>query len=226
MVPSVRAARAASRIASSNAVFCLTVLLGVVSVVSITGCHVVTDQELAAIRAQGQHHGPDPAKVFTDQMIPYADKNAKPAAQVIGALNQNFDDACKQYGFRQSQAFPCNFWIRVQGKVTRVDTASRVGKAYVDVTPASGGDAVHVALETGPVVIGTGVRDGFPGVKYSDFDDQTRFAAFGQAINKLVVERAQASLKLKVGDTVDVAAVYSSWSEPTGEIRAIPVAWK
>jgi len=29
-----------------------------------------------------------------------------------------------------------------------------------------------------------------------------------------------------VGDTVDVAAVFSSWSEPTGEILAIPVTWK
>jgi predicted lipoprotein len=204
----------------------LRVVLGVGVVAAVGGCHVVTDQELAAIRAQGQHHGPDPVRMFNDQMIPYADKNAKPAAQVIGALSQNFDDACKQYGFRQSSAFPCNFWIRVAGKVTRIDTTSRVGRAYVDVTPPGGGEAVHVALETGPVVIGTGVRDGFPGVKYGDFDDQSKFAVFGQEINKLVVAHAQESLKLKVGQSVDVAAVYSSWSEPAGEIRAIPVAWK
>ncbi|MBN3723041.1 DUF2291 family protein [Burkholderia sp. Ac-20379] len=219
MVPSIHAARSASFRAATR-------LLLLIGAASLAGCHVVTDQELAAIRAQGQHHGPDPEKIFTEQVIPYADKNAKPAAQVIGALNQNFDDACKQYGFRQSSAFPCNFWIRVQGTVSRIDTASRVGKAVVDVAPASGGgEPVQVALETGPVLIGTGVRDGFPGVKYGDFDDQTRFAAFGQAINKLVVARAEQS-KLKVGERVDVAAVYSSWSEPAGEIRAIPVAWK
>lgn len=199
-------------------------LMGVV--MSLGACHVVTDKELADIRSQGQRHGPDPAKVFNDQLIPYADKNAKPAAQVISALGANFDDACKQYGFRQSSAFPCNFWLRVQGKVTRIDDSSRVGKAYVDLTPASGGAPVSVVLQTGPVVIGTGVRDGFPGIKYSDFDDQTKFAAFGQEINKLVVARVHQSLQLKVGESVDVAAVYSSWSEPTGEIRAIPVAWK
>lgn len=210
--------------ASSVAV--LKRILVLIGVVSAAGCHVVTDQELAQIRAQGQHHGPDPEQIFNDQLVPYADKNAKPAAQVIDAVNQNFDDACKQYGFRQSSAFPCNFWIRVQGKVTRIDTASRVGKAYVEVGPPSGGQAIEIALETGPVLIGTGVRDGFPGVKYSDFDDQTRFAAFGMAINKLVVEREQKSLKLKVGETVDVAAVYSSWSQSAGDIRAIPVAWK
>ncbi|MFP6560496.1 DUF2291 family protein [Paraburkholderia sp. B3] len=219
MVSSLSALRSSVFIAAIGALVLL-------EIVSAGGCHVVTDQELAAIRSQGQHHGPDPAKIFSEQVIPYAEKNAKPAAQVIGALSQNFDDACKQYGFRQSAAFPCNFWIRVQGKVTRIDTASRVGKAYVDVSPPGGGDAIHVALETGPVVIGTGVRDGFPGVKYSDFDDQTRFAAFGQALNKLVVARAEQSLKLQVGESVDVAAVYSGWSEPSGEIRAIPVAWK
>jgi predicted lipoprotein len=200
--------------------------LVVVALVSVAGCHVVTDTELAQIRSQGQHQGPDPEKILNEQLIPYADKNARPAAQVIGAAGQNFDNACKEYGFRHSAAFPCNFWIRVQGKVIKVDTSSRVGKVFVDVTPASGGEPVHVALETGPVVIGTGVRDGFPGVKYSDFDDQTRFAVFGQDLNKLVVARAQKSLKPKVGDTVDVAAVFSSWSEPTGEIRAIPVTWK
>ena len=201
-------------------------LVSMLCVVSLSACHVVTDTELADIRAQGQHKGPDAAKILNDQLVPYADKNAKPAAQVISALNQNFDDACKQYGFRQSSAFPCNFWLRVQGKVTKIDSTSRVGKAYVEVTSANGGEPVQVALETGPVVIGTGVRDGFPGVKYSDFDDQTRFAAFGQELNKLVVARVQSSLKLKVGDAVDVSAVYSTWSEPAGEIRAIPVAWK
>ncbi|QSN64513.1 DUF2291 family protein [Caballeronia sp. M1242] len=201
-------------------------LVSMLCIASLSACHVVTDTELADIRAQGQHKGPDAAKILNDQLVPYADKNAKPAAQVISALNQNFDDACKQYGFRQSNAFPCNFWLRVQGKVTKIDSTSRVGKAYVEVAPANGGDPVQIALETGPVVIGTGVRDGFPGVKYSDFDDQTRFAAFGQELNKLVVARVQSSLKLKVGDSVDVSAVYSSWSEPAGEIRAIPVAWK
>lgn len=200
--------------------------LTVLGVVFVAGCHVVTDTELAQIRSQGQHQGPDPEKVLNEQLIPYADKNAKPAAQVIGAASENFDNACKDYGFRQSTAFPCNFWIRVQGKVVKIDDSSRVGKTYVDVTPATGGEPVQVALETGPVVIGTGVRDGFPGVKYSDFDDQTRFAVFGQDLNKLVVARAQKSLKVKVGESVDVAAVFSSWSEPTGEIRAIPVAWK
>lgn len=193
---------------------------------ALGACHVVTDTELAAIRSQGQHHGPDATKIFTDQLIPYADKSAKPAAQVVGALTENFDNACKQYGFRQSTAFPCNFWIRVQGKVTRIDDSSRVGKAYIELSQAANGAPVDIVLQTGPVVVGTGVRDGFPGVKYSDFDDQTKFAAFGQELNKLVVARVHQSLKLKVGDPVDVAAVYSSWSEPTGEIRAIPVAWK
>jgi hypothetical protein len=40
------------------------------------------------------------------------------------------------------------------------------------------------------------------------------------------VAHAEQSLKLQVGESVDVAAVYSGWSEPSGEIRAIPVAWK
>lgn len=203
-----------------------TTLLSTGFALALAGCHVVTDTELAAIRSQGQHHGPDAAQVLNTQLLPYADKNAKPAAQVVGALTQNFDTACKEYGFRQSTAFPCNFWIRVQGKVTRIDTSSRVGKAYVELTQAAGGEPVDIVLQMGPVIVGTGVRDGFPGIKYSDFDDQTRFAAFGQEINKLVVARVQSSLKLKVGDPVDVAAVYSSWSEPAGEIRAIPVAWK
>src|ERR1700722_12143379 len=175
---------------------------------TLAACHVVTDPELAAIRSQGQHHGPDAAQVFNGQLVPYADKNAKPAALVVGALTQNFDSACKLYGFRQSDAFPCNFWIRVQGKVTRIDDSSRVGKAYIELTQAAGGEPVDVVLQIGPVILGTGVRDGFPGIKYSDFDDQTKFAVFGQEINKLVVARLQRSLKLKVGDPIDVAAVY------------------
>ncbi|MGI4860203.1 MAG: DUF2291 family protein, partial [Janthinobacterium lividum] len=141
-------------------------------VLSLSACHVVSEQELADIHSQGQHRGPDATKIFTEQLVPYADKNAKPAAEVIGAVSENFDNACKQYGFRQTSAFPCNFWLRVQGRVTRIDHASRVGKTYVELTPSPGSEPLRIVLETGPVVVGTGVRDAFPGIKYGDFNDQ------------------------------------------------------
>lgn len=44
--------------------------LVVVALVSVAGCHVVTDTELAQIRSQGQHQGPDPEKILNEQLIP------------------------------------------------------------------------------------------------------------------------------------------------------------
>ena len=192
---------------------------------SLGGCTVVSDQELAQLQAKGQRHGPDPVATLATGVRPYAKSHAKPIGEVLKALNADgasFDDVCKKYGFRQTTAFPCNFWISVDGKVGAIDTASRMGKAEVAVADA--GDS-QIALQLGPVLIGTGVRDGYPGVKYSDFDDQTRFAVFGQAMNKQLVTELQ-TFKPTTGSTVHVVGVFSGWSAPAGLVRVIPVIWQ
>jgi predicted lipoprotein len=189
------------------------------------GCKVVSDQQLAQIQAKGQRHGPDPVATLETGVRPYAKAHARPIAEVLKALgadNADFDALCRQYGFRQSSAFPCNFWVSVEGRVARVDTASRMGKAEIEVAGVGDG---KVAVLMGPVLVGTGVRDGFPGVKYSDFDDQTRFAAFGQELNRQLVAQLK-SFQPRPGGEVHVVGVFSGWSAPAGMVRVVPVSWQ
>lgn len=206
----------AQRLLGAGAVL-LAVLLG--------GCKMVTQEELAQIRSAGQRVGPDPQALLTQKIVPYAQQKATPAGEVLGAARENFDSACQKYGFHHSAAFPCNFWVVVQGQVKEMKTTSRNGKAVIE-AQAADGKPVRVSLQIGPVIVGNGVRDGSPDIKYADFDDQTRFAEFGRELNKLIVEQMGDAKALKPGDAVDVVGVYSSWSEPGDEVLVVPVVWK
>lgn len=200
-------------------------LCAALSLGALSGCKVVSEQELGQIQAAGQRHGPDPVATLQTGVLPYAKAHARPVAEVLKALdadNADFDALCKRYGFRQSSAFPCNFWVSVEGKVSALDTASRMGKAEVAVADVG---EHKIAVLLGPVLLGTGVRDGFPGVKYGDFDDQTRFAAFGQAINKQLVAQLK-GFQPKPGQEVHVVGVFSGWNAPVGMVRVVPVSWQ
>ena len=68
-----------------------------------------------------------------------------------------------------------------------VDNKSRVGLALVDLTPVDG--QVDAALQIGPVLRGTALRDSLDFVKFGDFVNQVAFAEVATALN----ERARQS---------------------------------
>jgi predicted lipoprotein len=69
-------------------------------------------------------------------------------------------------------ASPC--LVRGQGRVVRVDTSSRAGMAFLD----SG-----IAVQIGPVIRGTALRDALPFIRFSQFTNQLEFARVGNALN-------------------------------------------
>lgn len=73
-----------------------------------------------------------------------------------------------------------------QGRVAQVDTASRTGIAIVDV-----GGGQTVAIQIGPVIRGTSLRDALPFIQFSQFVNQLQFARVGNALN----DRAAQSLR-------------------------------
>ncbi len=195
------------------------------------GCRLISKDRLAEIYDAEKKPELSAADILDTGIRPYALKTAKPATEVLEALDEDFDDACRTFGFRHSAtAFPCNFWIEVKGIIVKVDTESQNGQAWVlpDGVAADPADAEAgtVVLLIGPAIDSMGPRDGYPDLRYEQFNDQTRYGAFGREINRLISADIRAKLASAVGEHVDVIGVLATWDTPMGHAEIVPVVFK
>jgi predicted lipoprotein len=82
--------------------------------------------------------------------------------------------------------------VRGAGVITSVDERSRMGVAYVDLAPADG--KPDVALQVGPVLRGTAVRDALDFIRFTDFANQIDFARVANELNARVLTSVLAPL--------------------------------
>lgn len=103
---------------------------------------------------------------------------------------------------REAAAAASPRFVRGQGIVTRVDTRSRVGLAFVDLAPADGRE--DVAIQVGPVLRGTALRDALSFIRFGDFSNQLAYADVANALNGRVASSVVDHIEpaALVGDTV------------------------
>jgi predicted lipoprotein len=82
--------------------------------------------------------------------------------------------------------------VRGAGVITSVDERSRMGMAYVDLVPTDG--RPDVALQIGPVLRGTTVRDAVGFIRFTDFANQIDFARVASELNARVLASVIAPL--------------------------------
>jgi predicted lipoprotein len=75
-------------------------------------------------------------------------------------------------------------FVKVTGVVTAVDRRSRVGVAHMRTGTAS---AVLIAVQVGPVIRGTALRDAVRFLSFTGFANQSEFAAVSNALNDRVL---------------------------------------
>ncbi|MEG3130187.1 DUF2291 domain-containing protein [Pantoea cypripedii] len=179
-------------------------------VVILSGCRIVSQQELADLKNPPNPQMTNIAGTWQQKLVPQVAHDAKPLAQLMKELQsaKDFDTACKTLGYRSQEENPCVFSVSVQGEVTGVNTTSRSGK--MTVKDASG---ETVTVQMGPIIRGTALRDAYKGASYQDFNDQVLFGDYGRAINQQASNMMQ-TFKPKIGDKVALAGVFSSWDIP------------
>ena len=74
--------------------------------------------------------------------------------------------------------------VKGEGRVLRVDASSPTGMLTIDVEPYDG--RPDAAVEIGPVIRGTTLRDALPFIQFSQFVNQLQFAQVGNALNDRV----------------------------------------
>lgn len=108
------------------------------------------------------------------------------------------------------------------GRVLRVDTASRTGLMLIDMAPYDG--RAEAALQIGPVLRGTALRDALPFIQFSQFVNQLEFARVGNALNDRVWKRVLAELpKDRLTGATATFAGAASRPEAGGLIEIVPV---
>lgn len=180
------------------------------AVLTLGGCRIVSQQELADLKSPPNPHMTSIDKTWQDQIVPQVVARARPVAELMTALRaaKDFDSACKTLGYRAQDENPCVFYVKVEGNISKIDSASRSGKMTIQDLSGS-----NVVVQIGPTLRGTLLRDGYQGASYQDFNDQVLFGEYGRAINEHAVNMIQAA-QVKTGETTQVYGVFSAWDIP------------
>ena len=182
--------------------------LAIAAVMVLSGCRVVSQQELAALQSPVNPHLAQAGALYHEQMVPQVMKSAVPLARLIAQIEQakDFDTACQQFGYRAQPEFPCHFSTQVSGEITAINTQSRSGRLTLKLTD---GPIGSVDVQIGPVYRGT-------------VNDQTLFGDFAKSINQASIAEL-AGFVPKVGDKITVYGVFTSWQLPAEPLLITPV---
>lgn len=190
----------------------LTVLL-------VGGCKIVSQQELANLKNPPNPEMADIQQTWHQKIVPQYVGEAKPADELLKTLQlqKNFDNACKKMGYRSQNENPCVFAVQIIGEVTKVNTTSRNGR--MTVRDATGQEII---VQTGPIIRGTNLRDGYKGTSYQNFNDQVLYGDYGKTINQQASDM-MAAFKPVLGDKIIVSGVFSAWNIPQSIPDITPV---
>jgi predicted lipoprotein len=112
------------------------------------------------------------------RVLAEADQTARDAATVL---------LTSAPGSGAADASPAqqSFFVRGTGVVSRAELESRAGQALVRIDHP--GPPVTVAIQVGPVLRGTALRDAVSFIRFTDFANQSDFAAVATALNERVL---------------------------------------
>lgn len=159
--------------------------------------------------------------IWSAKVLPAALDGSADLGTLIAALRSDPPAAIRRYGHRQGEGAAC-FLVKGQGRVLRVDAASRSGSIMVDLPPYDG--RPDAAIQIGPVILGTALRDALPFIDFAQFVNQLDFADAGNELNARVVKTVLAPVPFKELPG-KVVSFWGACEQPApGEVpRIVPI---
>jgi predicted lipoprotein len=138
----------------------------------------------------GTQHGQGAAAKFVDpiwdsKVLPTIQEKAQDIAKILPEIRSDPETAGQKYGRREATN-PYNYMIKGTGKVTEIHNESRVGTATVEIPELN----EKVALQIGPVVRGTALRDATGIVSFNQFSNQLDYADVSKEMNSRALKTA------------------------------------
>ena len=113
------------------------------------------------------------------------EEKAQDIAKVLPEIRADPNAAGEKYGRREATN-PYNYMVKGTGKVTEINTVSAAGTAIVEIP----GLDEKVALQIGPVVRGTALRDATGLVSFNQFANQLDYADVSKEMNTRALKTA------------------------------------
>ncbi|MFZ0502088.1 MAG: DUF2291 domain-containing protein [Chthoniobacterales bacterium] len=120
---------------------------------------------------------------------PVFEDKAPDIAKVLPEIRADSNAAGEKYGRREATN-PYNYMVKGTGKVTEINTTSAAGTATVEIP----GLEEKVALQIGPVVRGTALRDATGLVSFNQFSNQLDYADVSKEMNSRALKTAFAAV--------------------------------
>ncbi len=130
--------------------------------------------------------------MWDSRLIPAIDRSAVDVRTLLDALAASPAEAREKFGRRETGG-AVYFIVKGEGRALSVDTHSRNGLLFVDVAPFDG--RADLAIQIGPVLRGTALRDATGLVRFTDFINQLQFADVANEMNARVLNTVLANLK-------------------------------
>jgi predicted lipoprotein len=111
--------------------------------------------------------------------------------------------------------------VKGEGRVLRVDTSSRTGLLLIDAEPYDG--RPDAALQIGPVIRGTTLRDALPFIQFSQFVNQLQFAQVGNALNGRVCAALASFSTRDLAGSIVVFSGAAAQPPEGGLLEIVPV---
>ena len=143
--------------------------------------------------------------IWSSQVLSTFDAKSVDAATLLAALIADPVAAEKKYGNQAADNGPYSFMIKGSGKVLE---AGADGLA-VDLAPPDG--KADVTINTGPVILGTALRDAVGFIKFGDFTNQIDYAQVSTEMKNEVKTTVFASFDATnaVGKTVSFEGAFA-----------------
>ena len=120
-----------------------------------------------------------------DKLGSVFNEKAQDIAKILPEIRANPDAAGEKYGHREATN-PYNYMVKGTGKVAEINTESAAGTAIVEIP----GLNEKVALQIGPVVRGTALRDATSLVSFNQFENQLDYADVSKEMNTRALKAA------------------------------------
>lgn len=198
----------------------------------LTGCALWTVKPIDdGGGSQGQSQNAVPGKpgfnakayvdsIWQNPLLTTVQDKATDLQTVLAALKADPEAAKQKYGYREGQS-PYNFLVKGAARVLSVETTSRTGTLKLE--PPAGEGPPDIAIQIGPVLRGTALRDALPFIQFNMFTNQLEYADVSNQLNDRVLKDVIGKLDVSSlqGKTVEFQGAFTF--SPGSPILIIPV---
>jgi predicted lipoprotein len=128
--------------------------------------------------------------IWTTKLLPTIEEKAQDISKILPEIRADPNGAGQKYGRREATN-PYNYMVKGTGKVTEMHTESQAGTATIEIP----GLGEKVALQIGPVVRGTALRDATGAVSFNQFTNQLDYADVSKEMNARALKAAFANVE-------------------------------